>query len=117
MELPRCVFFGLNLTLRSLKSVKITHMASNLAPSSFAEPNFAQKLVGSMIRLFCPAALRLSSADAHEFHDTARYIPILNIEIAVFVPVGTVRSTEAALHPLFLRHVEALPFFSIRIVS
>ncbi len=54
--LPRCVFLGLNLTLRSLKSVKTTRIASHLAPSNFAEPNFAQKLVGSMVRLFCLAA-------------------------------------------------------------
>ncbi len=52
----------------------------------------------------------------HQFHDPAGDIPVLDVQVAVGVPVRTVRAAEDAFDPVFLRDVEIAPLFGIGIV-
>ena len=58
--------------------------------------------------------LRLYS---NELHDSSRDIPVLDIEIAILIPVRTVCTAEDTFDPLFLRNVVVDSFSRIRIVT
>src|SRR5262245_16988784 len=59
-----------------------------------------------------PALLR-----PHKLHDAARNVPILDIEVAIFVPVGTMRAAKNTFKPLVLRDVEIEALRRIGIVA
>ena len=52
---------------------------------------------------FAPANWPPRLADANQLHDPAVHVPILHVEVAGLVPVGTVRAAEYAFDPLVLR--------------
>ena len=59
---------------------------------------------------------RGGSGDPHQFHDPARNVPVLHVEIAVGVPERAVSSAEDALFPLLLRHLEAAAGLGVRVM-
>ena len=70
-------------------------------------------LVGGCSHLTLNA--RLLHAD--QFHESPRNIPVLDIQIAIFVPIRAVRSIKDAFNPLILRHIEVAAGFRVRIVT
>ena len=56
-------------------------------------------------------------SNAYQFHQTTGDVPVLNIQVAVFVPVRSVRAAEDPFDPLLLRYVVAATFRRIRIVA
>ena len=53
----------------------------------------------------------------HQFHDPAGDVPILHVEVAVFVPVRAVRAAEDSFFPLVLRNVVVLSQLRIGVVA
>jgi hypothetical protein len=51
---------------------------------------------------YAPQFLLEGSLHSHEFHDAAVDIPVLYVKVAVFVPIGPMRSGEDAFYPVFL---------------
>src|SRR6476619_1755394 len=55
--------------------------------------------------------------DTPEFPDAPIDVPILDIEVAVLVPIGAMRAAESAFDPLVLRAVVVRSLRRIRIVA
>ena len=60
-----------------------------------------------MVRLF----------DADQLHDATGNIPVLNVQVAISIPIRTMRATEDAFDPLRLRYIEIHTRFGIHIVT
>ena len=63
------------------------------------------------------AASTTSVLDTNEFHNPAGNVPVLDVQIAVFVPVGSVCAAESAFDPLFLRNPEITTFAWIGVLA
>lgn len=55
--------------------------------------------------------------DSYQFHEAARNVPVLDVKIAIGVPVGTVCAAENTFDPSFLRNIETATGFRVGIVS
>ena len=55
--------------------------------------------------------------DLHQLDDTPGYVPVLEVQVTVFVPVRAVRTAEDTLNPPFLRDIEVHPLLGIRVVA
>src|SRR5262245_31225430 len=55
--------------------------------------------------------------DAQQLHYAARYVPVLDVQVAVLVPGRAVRAAEDSLDPLLLRHIVIRPLRGVRVVA
>ena len=47
------------------------------------------------------------SFNTHKFDQASRDIPVLNVQVAIRIPIGPVGSTENAFYPFILGHIKA----------
>ena len=46
------------------------------------------------------------SVDTNQLHDSTGHVPVLHVEVAVSIPVGSMRAAENTFDPFLLRNLE-----------